>query len=152
MAAAAPELAARLFAQFDDVLARADDNAAYSRKVASVLFALGFLVVYPVNSFDLLSRLMNDKAVAESLAVTAASQTDPAKLREAINAHGLFGDVFSANPAPRSALSEPGVWTTFVLVSLGAPSWQGLLDKLLGLRSKIVTKTEDERAHRAAQQ
>jgi hypothetical protein len=34
---------------------------------------------------------------------------------------------------------------------MGAPFWQGLLDKFLGLRSKITAKTEDERAQRAAQ-
>ena len=43
------------------------------------------------------------------------------------------------------------MWTTFVLVSLGVPFWQGLLDKLLGLRSKITDKTRDEREQRAAQ-
>lgn len=152
LAKAAPDLAARLFVQFDDVLARADDNAVFSRKLVSAVFALAFLLVYPVNSFDLMARLINDKTVAASVAATAASETDPAKLRAAINDHGLFGDVFSANPSPRKALSEPGVWTTFVLVSLGAPFWQGLLDKLLGLRSKIAAKTEGERHHRATQQ
>ena len=44
------------------------------------------------------------------------------------------------------SLTEPGVWTTFIPVSLGAPFWQGLLDKLLGLRSQITDKTRNQRA------
>jgi len=272
---AAPALAARLFAQFDDVLARVDDNTAYSRKLLSGVLALVFFVIFPVNSFDVLSRLTNDKALAASIAKiaeaenakaitpavpkpdpvkpensgaangkaappavpkpdpadlakpgaasiakTAAAENDKAvpplvptpdpaesetasaesnpksgsagndkpgpsttatpapaeicadALCKAIDKQGLFGDVFSdtgahmkliketrrkdglsgaAKVAIKESLSEPGVWTTFILVSLGAPFWQALLDKLLGLRSKITKKTEEERAQRAAQ-
>ena len=256
---AAPALAARLFSQFDDVLARADDNTAYSRKLLSGVLALAFFVLFPVNSFDVLSRLTNDKALAASIAKSAAendnaaatpitkpapdgsdkagaastpkpdaakpetaaagndkaappstpkpdaakpgnagaaaSNPNPATagndkagtpstttptpanpcadgLCKAIDKQGLFGDVFSdtgahmtlikeaykndgrsgaAKVAVKESLSEPGVWTTFILVSLGAPFWQGILDKLLGFRSKITAKTEEERAQRAAQ-
>lgn len=158
LAEAAPELAAQVFSQFDDVIARADDNAAFSRKLASGVLALIFLTIYPVNSFDIISRLLNDKAIAASVAAKAGATDDPAKLREVIDQYGLFGDVFSGkqpstegtNTAP-NPYAQPGVWTTFVLVSLGAPFWPGLLDKLLGLRSKITAKTEKERAQRAAQ-
>ena len=231
LALEAPELAARLFSQFDDVIARADDNTSYSRKFTSTVLALAFLIIFPVNSFDVLSRLTNDKAIAASIAKLASSSSDPVaaspvksavtgndpiatslakpaatgnepaaaspvksiapgsdsnaspakpaatgnnadKLLEAIDKQGLFGDVFSDDGAHitlikearkkdglgaavkiavKESLSEPGVWTTFILVSLGAPFWQGLLDKLLGLRSKITAKTEEERAQRAAQ-
>ena len=60
--------------------------------------------------------------------------------------HGLFRIYGDHGSGLRS-----GVWTTFILVSLGVPFWRGLLDKLLGLRSKIAAKTENERAQRAAQ-
>lgn len=151
LAKEAPDLAARIFSQFDDVLVRTDDNTNLSRKVTGGVLTFVFLIVYPVNSFDLLARLMNDKAVAASIAKTAAAETDPAKLRQAIADNGLFGDVFSAEAAGPTfkTVREPGVWTTFVLVGLGAPFWLGLLDKLLGLRSKITAKTEEERAQRA---
>jgi len=151
LAKEAPELAARIFSQFDDVLVRSDDNTSYSRKVAAGVLTIAFLALYPVNSFDLIARLMNDKAVAASIANTAASENDPVKLRKAIDDNGLFGDVFAANapgPTLQTAL-KPGVWTTFVLVCLGAPFWQGLLDQLLGLRSKITAKTQAERVQRA---
>jgi hypothetical protein len=171
LAQEAPALAARLFVQFDDVLARADDNTAYSRKVAGVVLTLAFLVVYPVNAFDLLARLINDDAIAAGLADQAARGAPPAVLLDAVKKQGLFGDVFANDSAHRQAIaracqggilcsasagikgavSEPGVWTSFILLSLGVPFWQGLLDKLLGLRSKIAAKTEKERAQRAAQ-
>ncbi len=166
----APALAARLFVHFDDVLVRTDDNTSYSRKVAGALLTLAFLVVYPVNSFDLLARLVHDDAISAALTAQAA-MTDPKhELLAVVEEDGLFGDVFSdssvhlakikacqsavvcsARAAVSGSLTEPGVWTTFVLVSLGVPFWQGLLDKLLGLRSKITDKTRNEREQRAAQ-
>ena len=170
LAQEAPALAARLFVHFDDVLVRTDDNTSYSRKVAGALLTLAFLIVYPVNSFDLLARLVNDDAIAAALTAQAAKQNPEAELLAVVEKDGLFGDVFadtsvhraniracqgavvcSARAAVRGSLTEPGVWTTFVLVSLGVPFWQGLLDKLLGLRSKITDKTRDEREQRAAQ-
>ena len=69
----APALAARLFVHFDDVLVRTDDNTSYSRKVAGAVLTLAFLIVYPVNSFDLLARLVNDDAIAAGLAAQAAA-------------------------------------------------------------------------------
>lgn len=146
LAQEAPALAARLFAQFDDVMTRTDDNTAYSAKFVSVILTLAFLIVYPVNSFDIIARLMNDAAITQALIDKAK---DPNLLNEVMN-QGLFGDLFS-RPLQLTAPTNPGVWTTFVLVSLGAPFWQGLLDKLLGLRSKITSKTEDERTQRANQ-
>jgi hypothetical protein len=166
----APALAARLFVHFDDVLVRTDDNTSYSRKVAGALLTLAFLVVYPVNSFDLLARLVHDDAIAAALALQAATTDPKADLLAVVEDDGLFGDVFTNNSVHRAnimacngavvcsvraavggSLTEPGVWTTFVLVSLGVPFWQGLLDKLLGLRSKITDKTRDEREQRATQ-
>ncbi|MBL8238142.1 MAG: hypothetical protein JNM66_12020 [Bryobacterales bacterium] len=146
LAQEAPDLAARLFAQFDDVMTRTDDNTAFSAKFVSAILTLAFLVVYPINSFDILARLMNDAAITQSL---IAKAQDPNLLNEVL-AQGLFGDVFS-RPFQLTPPTNPGVWTTFVLVSLGAPFWQGVLDKLLGLRSKITTKTDQERTHRATQ-
>lgn len=170
LAQEAPALAARLFVQFDDVLARTDDNTSYSRKVAGSLLTLAFLIVYPVNSFDMLARLVNDDAIAAGLSAEAAKRGTQAELLDAVKTQGLFGDVFadasahrveigkcrgavvcSAGTAIAGSLTEPGVWTTFILVSLGVPFWQGLLDKLLGLRSKIAAKTQNERDQRAAQ-
>ena len=171
LAQEAPALASRLFVQFDDVLARTDDNTSYSRKLAGSLLTLAFLIVYPVNSFDLLARLVNNDAIATRLATEAAKGGSQADLAAAVSREGLFGDVFSAESVHRRAVrdacrgditcsgwtaivrstSEPGVWTTFILVSLGVPFWQGLLDKLLGLRSKIGAKTQNERDQRAAQ-
>jgi len=44
----------------------------------------------------------------------------------------------------------PGVWVTWVLVSLGAPFWLELIRKLLGFRNLIGSKEEQARANRAA--
>lgn len=169
LAQEAPALASRLFAQFDDVLTRAEDNTAYSSKVVSVLLTAVFLIVYPVSSFDIISRLMNNGAIAKSLADLAAKTTDSKELTEAVNRQGLFGDVFQPDSAHRKmldetchgdpwciaktatakAITDPGIWTTLFLVSLGAPFWDSLLNKLLGLRSKITERTETERHQRA---
>lgn len=171
LAKVVPELASRLFAQFDDVMTRTEDNTAYSSKVTATLLALAFLVIYPVNAFDMLTRLSTDKAAAAQLASFAAGEKDADKLRAEVEKQGLFGDVFQEHSrhwteirkhqpgncvarywvAARLAFSQPGVWVTWMLVGMGAPFWQSLLDRLLGLRSKISQKTETERAQRAQQ-
>jgi len=106
LAEAAPELAAQVFSQFDDVIARADDNAAFSRKLASGVLAFIFLTIYPVNSFDIISRLMNDKAIAASVAAKAGATDDPAKLREVIDQYAVSSETFSQanNPPPRARI------------------------------------------------
>lgn len=171
LAKTAPDLAARLFAQFDDVMTRTDDNTAYSTKVASTALALVFLVIYPVNSLDMITRLATEKTVATVLANEAEKTKDNTQLLNAVKQQAIFADTFDQpnkfwseiyqtcgdsrlchlTTAPQKALSQPGVLVTWVLLGMGAPFWQGLLDKLLGLRSKITAKTEDERAQRAAQ-
>lgn len=170
LAKAAPELTARLFAQFDDIMTRTDDNTAYSTKVASTALALVFLVIYPVNTLDMITRLATEKTVATVLAEEAAKTNDQKQLLNAVKKQAIFGDTFDQTnkfwsdiyrtcgdsrlchltTAPKNALSQPGVLATWVLLGMGAPFWQGLLDKLLGLRSKTTAKTENERAQRAA--
>lgn len=171
LAAVAPDLAARLFAQFDDIMMRTDDNTAYSTKVVSTALALVFLVIYPVNTLEMITRLATEKTVATVLAEEAAKSKDQTQLLAAVKQQAIFGDVFDQpnkfwtaiyatcgenrichiTTAPKEALTQPGVLVTWVLLGMGAPFWQGLLDKLLGLRSKITAKTEEERAQRAAQ-
>jgi hypothetical protein len=119
----------------------------------------------------MITRLATDKTVATALAEQAAKTKDQTELLASVKKQAMFGDVFDANnkfwtdiytecgpnrfchltTAPAKALSQPGVLVTWVLLGMGAPFWQGLLDKLLGLRSKITAKTEDERAQRATQ-
>ena len=167
----ASAVAAPLFAQFDDVMMRSEDNTAFSSKLVSALMAFVFVVAFPVNSFDLLARLMHDEAITKSLAELAAKDPRSPDLMEAVKSQGLFGKVFASDYPPRvafknsflhdpfgstgtllgNAASEPGVWTTFFLVSLGAPFWQNLLTKLLGLKSKFTAKTENDRKMRAEQ-
>ena len=146
LAQTAPDLTARLFSQFDDVMTRTDDNTAYSAKFVSVVFTAIFLVLYPVDSFDVLARLINSDAVTQSLIKSATA----ANVVEEVKNQGVFGEVFS-RPPQFTPSANPGILTTFALVSLGAPFWQRLLDKLLGLRSRIVEKTEEERAFRTRQ-
>lgn len=168
LAKIAPGLAGPLFSQFDEIMIRSEDNLTFSAKIISALLALVFLVAYPVNSFDLLARLMNDQAIAKSLVRQAEGSASQSELLASVKKQGLFGDVFEehsahkehlwnacgnnsacwATTASTQALSEPGVWTTLILVSLGAPFWLGLLDKLLGLRSKITEKTQEDRQQR----
>ena len=170
LAKAAPQLTARLFAQFDDIMTRTDDNSAYSTKIASTALAVVFLIIYPVNTFDMITRLATEKTVATVLAEEAAKTKDQTQLLNAVKKQAIFGDTFDQpnkfwsdiyqtcgdsrlchlTTAPKYALSQPGVLATWVLLGMGAPFWQGLLDKLLGLRSKITAKTENERAQRAA--
>lgn len=171
LAQEAPELSARVFSQFDDILTRTDDRTAYSGKLVAAALALIFLVVYPVNAFDVLARLVNNGAITQALASQAEKGGSADELLAAVKSQGIFGDVFVTGnarskrlgeiwhrdppgavfAAVQDSLVEPGVWTTFILVSLGAPFWQELLNRLLGLRSKITAKTEEERAQRGAQ-
>lgn len=59
----APALAARLFVHFDGVLARTDDTTSYSRTVAGAVFTLAFVVALPVNTCDMLARLVHGDAM-----------------------------------------------------------------------------------------
>jgi hypothetical protein len=51
----------------------------------------------------------------------------------------------------RAALT-PGIFVTWILVSLGSAFWLGLLNKTLGLRSELSKKLEAEREFRATSQ
>ncbi len=51
----------------------------------------------------------------------------------------------------RAALT-PGIFVTWILVSLGSAFWLGLLNKVLGLRSELSKKLEAQREFRATSQ
>jgi hypothetical protein len=80
---------------------------------------------------------------------------------------GLFGDEVKRDveckipildrPIPlienckRAALT-PGIFVTWILVSLGSAFWLGLLNKILGIRSEFSKKLEAQREFRASSQ
>ncbi|MBI2687606.1 MAG: hypothetical protein HYX27_14945 [Acidobacteria bacterium] len=151
LASVAPQLAARLFAQFDDVMLRTDDNVTYSAKVVSAILAAIFLIVYPIDSLDLLSRLSTNKEAAAALANAAAAKNlSQQQLLAEVKKQDMFGAAFDQPMAKpiTDTIAKPGIWITWVLVGLGASFWQGLIEKLLGLRSRITAKTEEERTQR----
>ena len=51
----------------------------------------------------------------------------------------------------RAALT-PGIFVTWILVSLGSAFWLGLLNKVLGLRSELSKKLDAQREFRATSQ
>ena len=80
---------------------------------------------------------------------------------------GLFGDKDKLNLKCRVPLFDiplafvkdckraeltPGIFVTWILVSLGSAFWLGLLNKILGLRSELSKKLEAQRDFRATSQ
>ena len=77
-----------------------------------------------------------------------ATSTGPASIQATVD-----GDFFTSEPKngidwfgfwPRI----PGMLLMWILVSLGSPFWYDLLKKLLGLRSELAAKDDDEREAR----
>ena len=85
-------------------MTRTDDNSAFSGKFVAAILALIFLVIYPVNSFDVLARLMNSDALSKELAEQAAKGGSSNDLLDAVKKQGLFGDVFEPHSRHRQAI------------------------------------------------
>lgn len=147
----APDVTAKLFTQFDNVMDRVEDHVKAAGKAASAFFALVFLCLYPVNSLDMLARLSADEPLRREL-VERAKGLDERELERQVIESGLFGDAFASGPAwtreHAARVVSPGVLLTWVLVSLGAPFWMEVLNRLLGLRSIMDRKAIDQRSLR----
>lgn len=151
VAAVVPGLAARIFGEFDSMMDRVTDNVGFTGRIVSSVCAGVFLFgFYPVDSFSLLARLSNEEGVRKTLVEQAQVYASPqaSEAFEKMQVAGLFGPMEER----RGKLDQPGVWVTWVLVSLGAPFWLGLLNKILGLRSEMARKEEEQRSFRQQQQ
>lgn len=150
----ATRLASRLFPQFDNVMDRVEDNARYSGKVVAALFSAAFLYLYPVDSMAMLTRLSADQGALRIL-VDAATDvsvsqagTAVADAEKKLLDMGLFGDFDSGKRLFDKGVNPGGVFATWMMVSLGAPFWLGVLERLLGLRSLMSQKASEQRAWR----
>ncbi len=157
----APKLAARLFSQFDEAMDRVQDSVSFSGKIYSAILAAVFLAYYPVNSFDVLSRLTNDEAlrkavVAEAEGLKNQNNPDLKTVEKRVLDAGLFGDVFTKPKAcgdfSPGELAKPGVFLTWICLCFGSPFWLGALNRLLGLRSEIQRRASEQSAFREKQQ
>jgi hypothetical protein len=153
----APQLAARLFARFDNLMDRVEDNASFSAKLAAAGLSALFLIFYPVDSMAMLTRLSANTdtlslVVAEAVKVKQGNLgTQLQEAETKLLAAGLFGD-FGKQSITDPSINLAGVFATWVMVSLGAPFWLNILDKLLGLRSIVQTKANEQRAWRQKEQ
>ncbi len=166
--AALSDLTAKVFAWYDNAMARVSDFFALEAKIAASLIALVFCLATQLDSIDLLRRL----SVDEKFRATMVAQADNAlklyekaseqksedamkkaqeQLREAKDmlAEAKF-DLVSHQPIKGKRL--PGILLSWIFLSLGAPFWYDLLKKLLGLRSLLQNKDEEERKQRQAEQ
>lgn len=87
-------------------------------------------------AYDLCEQKIKDKQ-------TALSE----EMYSSLTAKGLFGDT---NRKDKSL--TPGIFISWILVSMGSTFWLGVLNKMLGLRSDLNKKLEEQRASRAADQ
>lgn len=156
----ADALASRLFVHFDNVMDRVEDNVAASGKVASAVLAGAFLCLFPVNTFTMLNSLMtNDKLradlvqIGEKLQQTPGNEDVVAALNQRVKESELFGMNFDQQwKLDPIKLKQPGVWVTWILLSLGAPFWQRALDKLFGLKTLMQQRTTQARTIRDTRQ
>lgn len=145
-------IASRLFSQFDNIMDRVEDNVAFSAKAVAAVMAAIFLAGYPVNSLGMIERLSTDEQLRTYLVDQAKADPKAADLPEKVKASRLFGDAFDSKAWDFGNLAQPGVLLTWVMVSLGAPFWLGLLNKLLGVRSEVAMKAQQQRALRETDQ
>ena len=197
MQATVPELASKIFARFDEVIDRVNDNVSAFGKILGIIITLPLLLIYwPVDSINLLNRLNNDPVLTAKLAEVAETnlpafqkahdeflkcqenneknpdnrqtceKSDQAlkKLtKDMINlgtVKGLFGgevkkdlgcNIPVVKDCKRAELT-PGIFVTWILVSLGSAFWLGLLNKMLGIRSEFSKKLDTQREFRSASQ
>lgn len=189
-----PELASKIFARFDEVIDRVNDDVSAFGKILGIIITLPLLLIYwPVDSINLLNRLNNDQVLTAKLAEVAETnlpalqkaqdeflkcqennpnseqvceKSDQA-LKKVVNdtinlgtVKGLFGDevikdlecnIPVVKDCKRAKLT-PGIFVTWILVSLGSAFWLGLLNKMLGIRSEFSKKLDTQREFRSTSQ
>ena len=152
----AGEMASRLFSQFDNVMDRVEDNVSFSAKAVAVFFAALFLSHYPVDSLEMIQRLSTDAELRSYLVEEAKNAPASQLVADKVKASRLFGSTFDKDRPwqleDARNLGNTGVLLTWIMVSLGAPFWLSLLDKLLGLRSEVARKATEQRTVREAAQ
>jgi len=199
-----PELASKIFARFDEVIDRVNDDVSALGKFLSIIITLPLLLTsWPVDSINLINRLNNDQVLAAKLAEAAeinlplfqkaqdeflkcqeqnknnsnikqACEKSDKDFKKVMNdtknlsmVSGLFGNEVKKGitcnvsilglPIPlfkgcmRAELT-PGIFVTWILVSLGSAFWLGLLNKMLGIRSEFSKKLDTQRKFRATSQ
>lgn len=153
LSAHAWELSSRLFTHFDNVMDRVEDNVAATGKVTSFLLAGVFLCLFPVDTFTMLNNLMTDDKLRSDLVQAAEKQKEQPngnKVTEtAVQTSGLFGVRFDQEwTFDCKRLKSPGVVATWILLSLGAPFWQRVLDKMFGLKTVMQQRATKQRTLR----
>lgn len=152
LSAHAWELSSRLFTHFDNVMDRVEDNVAATGKVTSFLLAGVFLCLFPVDTFTMLNNLMTDDKLRSDLVQAAEKQKEQPngnKVTTAVQTSGLFGVRFDQEwTFDCKRLKSPGVVATWILLSLGAPFWQRVLDKMFGLKTVMQQRATKQRTLR----
>jgi len=153
LSAHAGELSSRLFTHFDNVMDRVEDNVAATGKVTSFLLAGVFLCLFPVNTFTMLNNLMTDDKLRDGLVQEAEKQKEQPNGKKAAGAavqtSGLFGVSFDQEWTFQwERLKSPGVIATWILLSLGAPFWQRILEKIFGLKTLMQQRATKQRTIR----
>lgn len=149
-------------------------SSAYKRRIHAIILVLGCVVAAAVNadSINIVSALSTNKAVRDSLIASvtqnaartasdvntqgaaASTPQDPRVLVQQIRDTGLpVGWVMNSAPGDfRSVPLSPWLWVqkligillTVAAISMGAPFWFDLLNKVTVVRSAIKPSTESE--------
>jgi len=175
-----PELASKIFARFDEVMDRVIEEVNVYGKQLGIIITLPLLLYcWPVDSIDLMNRLNSDQALSAEIADLAGADAETMKsLLECRTNHpddqaackdqeakagetleklnhklGLFGGtVGEGSFIERLKNMKPGIFVTWILVSLGSAFWLGVLNKMLGIRSELTNKLNVQREYRATSQ
>lgn len=147
-------LVGSIFSAFDNTMDRVADHTAKAGRLWAIAVAFPIVFGLGVDSIDLMKRLSMDGASREMLVEMARrGDLDAGAKKEAqrVLTTGRL-DILPPDSDPRQPLRRPGVWITWVLVSLGAPFWQEMIRKLIGFRTLIGQKEEQARSVREASQ
>ena len=166
----ASDFVARVNSWFDQTIDRVSE--AFTKHTHRVTVAAAFVVVLVVqlDIIAVVDRLSIDDQFRNAIVADAAKplsdQTkrassnpetyaaDPKPYYDLLNTAGLITLPTTRNWAAqlKDTRKYPGMVLSVLLISLGAPFWYNILKDLLGLRSRLAQKDDDQRAQRQSAQ
>ena len=162
-------LVGKVFNSFDNAMDRVADHTSMAGRRWALIVAFGVVFGLGVDTVDVAKRLsLSAEARAKLVDIATKGESEVKNQSDAILATGQFqfaGDFAPEQrrdwiPDPLELLLQrmwhyatfPGVWITWILVSLGAPFWLETIRKLAGFRDVITHKEEQARDKRDADQ
>jgi len=155
---------AKINTWFDQTMDRVSERFTYSARIATLISAAIVAGIIQLDTVQIVNRLAADDATRNALVEMARKAQDDPKLNTAgtpdaqtlrtynqlLSGTGMIHVPSSYTEWSNrwSAVNVPGLLISILLLSLGAPFWYGLLNKLLQLRSMLAQKDDNERNDR----